>query len=130
MPAWARLLAAGSTGGGIVIAGLIALAAWREGGPGFWPALWQFVATAAFWERALQFWSLSLLALVLTRVGSRALPPVGAALVAGGLVAFGQSAYLMGQYRLEPGPALAEAVLVALCYAAGSAVASRLYERL
>lgn len=130
MPAWARLIAAGSTGGGIVIAGLIALAAWREGGPGFWPALWQYVATAAFWRQALELWLLSLLALVLTRTGSRVLPPAGAALVAGGLVAFGQSAFLMGQYRLEPGAVLPDAMLVALCYATGSAVASRLYEQL
>lgn len=130
MPAWARLLAATTTGAGVVIGGLVAAAAWREGGPGFWPGLWQYAASAVFWGQALRFWLLTLLAFALGRFASSALSETAAAVLSGAVVAIGFAAYLAGRLQLPLREAAPEAALIAICQAAGAAVAARVYEGL
>lgn len=132
MPLWARFLCAATSAAAAALTALALGAFWRLRYPAFWADLWNFIATARFWELAAQVWALSAGALVLGRIlraaaGWGRLP---AGLLGGTVVALAFAAYTAGRHGLAPERAAADTALVAAGFALAGALATWVHERL
>jgi hypothetical protein len=100
MPRWARFLSCSFTGLVIATAGFFFTAWWREGGPGFWQATIDFMATSGFWYLAGLFGALVAVGLLLARVAAAAYGSQGPVLgiLSGAAVALVYSFFLVSAH--------------------------------
>ncbi len=139
MPRWARFLSCTITGLLLSLIGFFMVAYWREGGPEFWPNVFDFLATAAFWGLAWLFVILSALTLVLARVGVK-IYGLGAAvsgILSGLLVALAYASFLIASHAPDWGGLAASiikvwpsAVAFSVPLALSGAMTDLLWERL
>lgn len=89
----------------LALPGFLAVAWWREGGPGFWRDLMDFVWTAGFWSLFWLFALLSALTVLLGRVIANLYGISGgtAGLLAGGVLALAYAAFLVAAHAPEWG---------------------------
>jgi hypothetical protein len=105
MPRWARFVSCSFTGLLIAMVGFFFAAWWREGGPGYWQAVIEFVATPAFWYLAGLFGAMAGISLLLARAGANVYGTKGPVpgFLAGAAVALAYSFFLISAHAADWG---------------------------
>jgi len=139
MPRWARFVSCSFTGLLFSLAAFMLTAFWREGRPGFWLSVLDFLATPSFWSLMLLFAIMTGAALLTARalVKLCGLPAGVAGGVAGCVVAGAYVLFLMASHAPDWGGLAAAArrswidsALFLLPFTLGGSLTAWLWERL